>query len=83
MIIVHWKGMKHVFNVGNIAAVQLSNEAGYGGKGRKTLLVSFAGDPEGWQFSSTDGDVDKLYETFLSAMGMGKNITIFSGKEKA
>ncbi len=86
MIIVHWKASKFLFNE-QLISVELRDldqcTEFKSGEGKRLYVIGGGGDAGiVATFSSTQGDVGKLYETFLSAMGKGKNITIFSGKEK-
>ena len=88
MIIVHWKGSKFAFNE-RLISVELRDldqaTEFKSGNGKRLYVIGGSGDTGIIAtFSSTQGDVEKLYATFLSAMGKGENpIFKFSGKEKA
>ncbi len=82
MIIVNWRGVRLFFVADNIFHAALV-EPEEGDHEEAELVITPIGGGRAYVFGATDGDIEKLYGTFLSAIGHGKNIREFSGKEKA
>ena len=82
MIIVNWDGARLFFVAANIFNAALI-KPGEGDHWEAELIITPIGGGRAYTFSKRDGDIEKLYGTFLSAIGHGKNIREFSGKEKA
>ena len=85
MILIRWKDREYAFMEENIAFVErtLAKRPDHAGPTDATypkeICVRTAGHPQITTFDEDGGDLDKLWGTFLSALGRGGVVTKFSG----